>query len=99
MTDSCFSGPLRRSILIYVGELEDIEEYRPGGCPYPYLPRGFAFDGEDGFDDVDTTGDCSITYAEALGGDYETKCFMYLAINVVVFLVNLRWLQIFYQKR
>jgi hypothetical protein len=67
--------------------------YRPGGCPFPYVPKGFAYDGEEGFEDVDTTGDCSITYAEALGGGYETKCFVYFGANLLVLCVNLRWCQ------
>ncbi|GMI41337.1 hypothetical protein TeGR_g7719 [Tetraparma gracilis] len=73
--------------------------YRPGGCPFPYVPKGFAYDGEEGFEDVDTTGDCSITYAEALGGGYETKCFVYFGANLLVLCVNLRWCQIFASKR
>jgi len=44
-------------------------------------------------------GDCSITYAESYGSAYTTKCLTYAVINVILLLINVRWLQIFAAKR
>ena len=71
----------------YVCEREYFEDgltvYEPT-CEFPYVNKGWASDGDEGFEDV-VLGDCSITYADASGGSQALSNTIYTILYVLVF--------------
>ena len=77
-----------------------IDNYAKGSdmCPFPYVPKGFAWDGEEGFDDAEL-GDCSKTYADATGGQYTMMCLLYIILTIPPWLVSVNFVFVFRKKR
>jgi len=82
---------------ITTGEKIQKADYLPP-CPFPYLPAGFADDIGPGFSDIADPTDCSILYGDAVK-DYDKKCNVYMAINLVLLALTARWLIRFRKRR
>ena len=82
---------------ITTGKKIEKADYLPP-CPFPYLPAGFADDIGPGFSDIADPTDCSILYGDAVK-DYDKKCNVYMAINLVLLALTARWLIRFRKRR
>ena len=80
-----------------VGGRPDGEKVKPV-CEFPYTNAGWLHDNQTGFNDV-VLGDCSITYADSMGGFYGIKCLIFGLINFVSLCICLQYLYVLRSRR
>lgn len=67
-------------------------------CQFPWINAGWGNDNQTGFGDV-KFNDCSITYAQAVGSKYNTKCMIYGLTSLFPFVTMVWFLHVINQQR